>query len=159
MTREVDEALRTIPDLRARVDADDDYLREVIRRTERVLGDLRPVSLYIPYAVNAVPRQIQLRQSRDSRWYVAWQGEDGSSVALLSAPREVRVEAFTAMFWEGHEAPIAPIEALVIGVNRELSTAVTNRGPLMEVARRLEAVIEVAARKPRGGEHSRVVRP
>ena len=149
MTREVAEALRALPSLRARVDADDDYLRGVIRRIEHVLGDLRPVSLYVPYSVNGSSRQIQLRQSRDARWHVAWQGEDGHSVALLSAPRDVRVEVFTSMPWDGHESPIAPIEALVIGINRELSSAVTNRGPLMEVARRLEAVIEVAARKPR----------
>lgn len=159
MTREVDEALRTLPDLRARVDADDDYLREVIRRTEHVLGELRPVSLHIPYAVHGCPRQIQLRQSREARWHVAWQGEDGHSIALLSAPREIRVEAFTAMPWGGHQSPIAPIEALVIGVNRELSTAVTNRGPLMEVARRLEAVIEVAAGKSKTREFPRAVRP
>lgn len=157
MTNKVDEALRALPDLRARVDADDDYLRGVIRRTEHVLGDLRPVSLYVPYSVLGSPRQIQLRQSRDARWYVAWQGEDGYSVALLSAPRDVRVEAFTSMLWDGHESPMAPIEALVIGVNRELSIAVTNRGPLMEVARRLEAVIEVAAGRLRDGEPPRAI--
>ncbi len=148
-----------MPGLRARVDADDDYLRQIIRRTEHVLGDLRPVSLYVPYAVNGQPRQIQLRQSRDARWFVGWQGEDGLAVPLLSASREIRVEAFTAMPWKGHETRIAPIEALVIGVNRELSTAVSNRGPLMEVARRLEAVIEVAAGKSRTGERSRAARP
>lgn len=148
----VHQALRAIPDLRARVDADDDYLREVIRRVECTLGDLRPVPLDVPYETNGSTHQIQLRQSRDNRWYVAWRSEDGYSIALLSAPREVRVEVFTAITWKGHEAQIAPLEALVIGVHRELSSAVTNRGPLIDVARRLEVVIgAVTGERPRVG--------
>lgn len=150
MTTRVDEALRNIPDMRAKVDAADDYLREVIRRVELVLGGLRPVSLYLPYRADGKPRQIQLRCGRGGRWYVGWQGDDENSIPLLSASREVRVEAFTAIPWPDHAVILAPMEALVIAVNRELSTEVDNRGPQMDVARRLEAMIEVSAARQGG---------
>lgn len=144
MTR-VDEALRSIPDMRARVDAADDYLRETIRRVESVLGQLRPVALCLPYKADGKRRQIQLRCGRGSRWYVGWQGDEDDSIPLLSAPREVRVEAFTPIAWPDHVVTLAPLEALVIAVSRELSVAVASRGPQMDVARRLEAMIEATA--------------
>lgn len=145
MTARVDEAFRNIPDMRARVDAADDYLREVIQRVEFVLGELRPVSLYLPYKADGKRRQIQLRCGRGGRWYVGWQEDDENSIPLLSASREVRVEAFTSIAWPNHAVALAPIEALVIAVNRELSNEADNRGSQMDVARRLEAIIEVAA--------------
>lgn len=139
---DVSQALLAIPDLRARVDSDDDYLRQVVRRVEDVLGDLRPVPLDLSYEVEGTIRQIQLRQSRGTRWYVAWRGDVCDSVALLSAPREARVEAFTPVKWPNYEVPIAPLEALVIGVMQELSRVVVNRGPSVEVAQRLLGVID-----------------
>jgi hypothetical protein len=155
VTAGVDEALRSIPDVRAKVDAADDYLREVIRRVELVLGELRPVSLYLPYKVDGKQRQIQLRCGRGGRWYVGWQGDDDSSIPLLSATRETRVEAFTAIAWPDHATALAPVEALVVAVNRELSTEAANRGPQMDVARRLEAMLEVAAGKLHGRDRPR----
>lgn len=154
MTSWVDEALRSIPDMRAKVDAADDYLREVIRRVELVLGELRPVSLYLPYKVDGRRRQIQLRCGRGGRWYMGWQGDDDNSIPLLSATREVRVEAFTAVSWPNHAALLAPVEALIVGVNRELSMEVDSRGPQMDVARRIEAMIDVAAGRFRGQDRS-----
>ncbi len=151
MTTGVDEALRGIPGARAQVDAADDYLREVVRRVEMVLGKLRPVAIDVPYVVEGIPRRIQLRQSRDGSWHVAWERDQGGSVALLSAPRTVRVEVFTEIAWSGHAVGLAPVEALVIAVNRELSSEAANRGPQMDVARRLEAMLEVAAGRQRGG--------
>ncbi len=141
----VDEALRNIPGARAKVDAADDYLRLVIRRVEAVLGGLRPVAIDVPYAVEGAPRRIQLRQSRDGSWHVAWERGEGGSVALLSAPRAARVEAFTEIAWQDHAVALAPVEALVIAVNREMSSEAANRRPQMDVARRLEAMLEVAA--------------
>lgn len=141
----VDEALRGIPDARAQVDAADDYLREIIRRMEDVLGELRPISLCLPYKIDGQRRQIQLRCGRGGRWYVGWQEDDDNSIPLLSAPRSVRVEAFTEIAWPGHETPLAPVEALVIAVSRELSSEAANRGSQMDVAKRLEAMLEVAA--------------
>lgn len=145
MITKVDEALCSIPGMRAKVDAADDYLREVIRRVEFVLGELRPVSLYLPYGVDGKRRQIQLRCGRGGRWYVGWQGDDDNAIPLLSATREVRVEAFTATAWPDHATPLAPMEALIVAVNRELSTEADSRGPQIDVARRIEAMIEVAA--------------
>lgn len=150
MTTGVEDALRSIPDMRAKVDAADDYLREIIRRVELVLGELRPVPLHLPYKVDGKRRQIQLRCGRGGRWYVSWQGDDDNAIPLLSAPRETRVEAFTAIAWQGHAATLAPMEALVVAVNRELSSEADNRGPQMEVARRLEAMLEIAASRQRG---------
>lgn len=151
MTSRVDEALRDIPDSRRRVDAADDYLREVVRRVENVLGGLRPTPIDVAYVIDGVGRRIQLRQSRDSSWHVAWERDGEGSVALLSAPRMVRVEAFTEIAWLDHGAVLAPLEALVIAVSRELSSEAANRGSQLEVARRLEAMIEVAAGKLDGG--------
>lgn len=151
MTRGVDEALRGIPGARARVDAADDYLREVIRRVEDVLGELRPVAIDVPYVVESVSRRIQLRQSRGGSWYVAWERDKGGSIPLLSAPRAVRVEAFTEIAWSDHAIALAPLEALVVAVNRELSFEAASRGPQMDVARRLEAMLEVVA----GRDHPR----
>ncbi len=150
MTSKVDEALRSIPDVRARVDAVDDYFREVIRRVEDVLGELRPIAIEIPYPFNGDLRKIQLRQSRDRRWFVAWESGDGRSVPLLSAPRHVRAEVFTNMVWSVYAERLAPIEALVIAVSRELSVETANRGPQVDVARRLEATLEAVAGKQKG---------
>lgn len=150
MTTRVDEALRSIPGARAKVDAADDYLREVIRRVEDVLGRLRPVAIDVPYSVKGVSRRIQLRQSRDGDWHVAWERDEGSSVPLLSAPRAVRVEAFTEIAWRDHATVLAPLEALVVAVNRELSFEAASRGPQMDVARRIEAMLEVAVTKQGG---------
>lgn len=156
MTTRVDEALRSLPDMRARVDAADDYLREVIRNVELVLGEFRPVSLYLPYKTDGKRRQIQLRCGRGGRWYVGWQGDDDNSIPLLSATREIRVEAFTAIAWPDHATLLAPVEALIVAVNRELSMEVDSRGPQMDVARRIEAMIEVAAGRFLGQDRSRV---
>lgn len=147
MTVKVSEAFQSISGSRARVDAVDDYLREVVRRVVSVLSSFRPVAVEVPYTVDGTLRSIQLRQSRDIGWYVAWQQLDPIApfVALLSAPRAVRVEVFTVMPWPGHETPIAPLEALVVAVSNALSTEATDRGPLMDVARRLEALIGTAA--------------
>jgi len=147
VTSKVDEALRNIPDVRDRVDAADDYFRAVIRRVEDVLGELRPIAIEIPYPFHGALRKIQLRQSRDRRLFVAWESGDGRSVPLLSAPRAVRTEVFTNMAWSVYAERLAPIEALVIAVSRELSAETANRDPQMDVARRLEATLEAVAGK------------
>lgn len=87
---------------------------------------------------------------------MGWQGDDDNSIPLLSATREVRVEAFTAIAWPNHTAPLAPVEALIVAVNCELSMEVDSRGPQMDVARRIEAMIEVAVGRFRGQDGSRV---
>lgn len=158
MTINVGQALLAIPDLRARVDSDDDYLREVIRKVEDALGDLRPVPLDLPYEVEGAARQIQLRQSRGTRWHVAWRGDACDSIALLSAPREARVEAFTPVRWPNYDVPIAPLEALVIGVMQELARVVVNRGPSVEVAQRLLGAIDDWATRRSGGRGHAAVR-
>lgn len=155
MITRVDEALRNIPEVRARVDAADDYLREVIRRLEDVLGALRPIAIDVPYVIEGVPRRIQLRQFRGGSWHVAWERDEGGSVPLLSAPRAVRVEAFTEIAWRDYVTALAPLEALVVVVNRELSSEAANRGPQMDVARRLEAMLEVTAGKLAGRDRPR----
>lgn len=138
----VDEALRNIPGARAKVDAADDYLRETIRRVETVLGALRPVPLCLPYKVDGKRRQIQLRCGRGGHWHVYWQGDDDNPIPLLSTTREIRAETFTAIAWPDHAVLLAPVEALILAVNRELSTAADNRGAQIDVARRIEAMIE-----------------
>lgn len=161
MTTNIEQALTTLPDLRARVDADDDYLRNVIRGFERVLGELRPVPLDLIYEVEGLPRHILLQQSRDMRWHVAWRGNACDSIPLLSASREVRAEVFTPTRWVGdtsYDTPIAPIETLVIEVMRELSRVVIDRGPSMEVAQRLEASIGALISRLRGGMDHATIR-
>lgn len=145
VTMGVEEALQGISKSRAEVDAADDYLRDVIRSVEATLSGLRPVELDVPYVVEGVVRKIQLRQYRGG-WHIAWERGEEGSVALLSAPRAVRVEVFTETAWSDHVAMLAPMEVLVIAVSRELSMEANNRGPQINVARRLEAMVEAAAR-------------
>lgn len=142
MSTSIGQALRTIPSLRARVDESDDYLRNVIRRVEHVLGEFRPIPLDLAFAFHGSPREIRLRSSRGTRWHVAWCGNACDAVALLSAPREARIEAFTPVAWPQFDELLAPLEALVISVAIELSHAVVDRGPSVEVARRLQGALD-----------------
>jgi hypothetical protein len=145
VTAGVGQALLAIPGLRADVDSHDDYLRNVIRSVEHVLGELRPVPLDLAYAFNGFLREIRLRPSRGARWHVAWRGDACDAVALLSAPREARVEVFTPVTWPQFDEPLAPLEALVVSVARELSRVATDRGPSVEVARRLQGALDAWA--------------
>jgi hypothetical protein len=137
----VGQALLAIPNLRARVDESDDYLRDVIRRVEDVLGELRPVPFDLAYLARGDSREIRLRPSRGTRWHVSWRGDAPDAVPLLSAPREARVEAFTPVAWPQFDEPLAPLEALVISVADELSRIAMDRGPSVEIARRLQSTI------------------
>ena len=156
MTDEVARALGTIPDARSRVDASDDYLREVIRGVESAFGRLCPAPVDLAFEIDGKPRCISLCQSaRDSHWYITWQEEPASEVALLSAPRATRAEAFTPItWWKDREGPIAPIEALVILVAEELSRVADDRTEHVEVARRLKAALDMWA----GGNPVRTLR-
>lgn len=142
MSVSIRRALLAIPDLRARVDKSDDYLRDVIRRVEHVLGELRPVPFDLAYLANGATREVRLRPSRGTRWHVAWRGDAPDAVALLSAPREARVEAFTPVAWPQFDELLAPMEALVISVAGELSRVASDRGPSVEVARQLQSTID-----------------
>lgn len=142
MNASIGQALLAIPTLRARVDESDDYLRDVIRHVEHVLGELRPVPLDLAYLAPGGSREIRLRPSRGSRWHVAWRGDACDAVALLSATREARVEAFTPVAWPQFVELLAPMEALVIGVASELSRVALDRGPSVEVAHRLQSTID-----------------
>lgn len=141
MSASLRQALLSIPEHRAGVDESDDYLRDVIRLVENVLGGLRPVSLDLAYLAHGGSREIRLRPSREGRWYVAWRGDACDAVALLSAPRAARVEVFTPIAWPQFDGMLAPLEALVVGVAGELSRVMVDRGPSVEVARRLQSTI------------------
>lgn len=142
MSARIGRALLAIPDLRARVDESDDYLRDVIRRVEDVFGKLRPDPLDLAYFAHGGPREIRLRPSRGIRWHVAWRSNAPDAVALLSAPRAVRVEVFTPIVWPQFDEPLAPLEVLVINVADELSRVVVNREPSVETARRLHSALD-----------------
>lgn len=142
MKPSLEQAFFAISDLRARVDVDDDYLRDVIRRVESVFSELRPIPLDLPYRIGGSARHVELRQSRGGRWHVAWRDDyHVDTVALLSAPRSARAEVFTPIDWSDGRL-ISPLEALVIGVMEGLVGIVAGREVPIRTAQRLQAVLD-----------------
>lgn len=143
MTSLVAMAMETIATTLPKVDSDDDFLREIIRGVEALLSRACPSPVNLAYHVDGSPRHILLRQSaRQPRWHIAWHDSSDAVVPLLSAPRAVRVEAFTPAHWSDDAyTGLSPIEVLVVLCANELQGAVAVRGQPLEVARRLQVAL------------------
>lgn len=143
----IEQVLETATNLRLQVDAHDDLLKAVIHRIERMFVELRSVVAVVVYQPNEWSFcSLEFCTARDGRRYMSWGVNDSDIEPLLSTPRDVRVEVFTPAQCIGYDEPIAPIEALVIEVSKALSWEVTSRGPAVEVAQRLLASLDVAAK-------------
>lgn len=135
------DALASIPRDRQELDVADDLLRQVIHHVEHVLDALRP-GMTTEFPVGA---WVLAHRPANRRWIItsAPMTEPDNATPLLSAPRHVRAAAFRPL-----RNGLAPIEHLVIKVADNLAEETRDRSPMIEVAKRLTALLTEAGYPP-----------
>ena len=140
----VAEALALIPRHKAKLDTEDNLLRQTIHHVEHVLNELQPgVTTTLVYRPGDGKPERRLEfMPANRRWIIVWVGEE-ADVPLLNTSRDVRAEVFSPLV-DG----LSPIELLIIEVAENLETAGSTRSPMLEVARRLSSVLTASGFPP-----------
>ncbi len=138
MTASVAEALARIPQNKAQLDTEDDFLREKIRHVEDALNRMRPGVLCRVAVGTGVAPDFLSFEPRTKNWCLCWNG-----APLLSAGREARAEV-----WNPGSDGLTPLDQLVIKVAHNLARATAARPPMLEAARRLAVALTEAGYPP-----------